>query len=179
MSQNMSVKLLSFWVMLITPYLAAILLAGCGGETIQPPNNGEPAPGFQTESLAGGQVRVPQDYLGKVVAIRFWADWCPYCRKEMAELQPVYARLQPRGLEVLAVNVAQDRATVSRFVSPLNLTYPVLFDLEGATARAYGVQALPVTWLIDRNGNVRGKIVGETTPDVFERKVMELLDYSE
>jgi len=153
-----------------------LLLAGCGGDSAMPPGNGEPAPVFQAQRLAGGAVKVPADFSGKVVAVRFWADWCPYCRKEMAELQPVYARLHARGLEILAVNVAQDRDTVQRFVEPLGIRYPVLFDPDGATARAYGVQALPVTWLLDRHGVVRGKIVGEATPEVFERRVGELLN---
>jgi cytochrome c biogenesis protein CcmG/thiol:disulfide interchange protein DsbE len=164
-----------------------LLLAGCGGDRAKPPGNGEPAPAFQAQTLAGGRVRVPGDFIGKfggkvgdkvggkVVAIRFWADWCPYCRKEMAKLQPVYARLHGRGLEILAVNVSQERDTVQRFVAPLGISYPVLLDPEGATARAYGVQALPVTWLLDRHGVVRGKIVGEATPEVFERRVLELL----
>ena len=152
------------------------LLAGCGESALPPPMNGEVAPMFQAEKLSGGQVNVPADFAGKVVAIRFWADWCPYCRKEMADLQPVYARLRGRGLEILAVNVAQDRDTASKFVAPLNITYPVLLDPDGATARAYGVQALPMTWLVDRKGVVRGKIVGEATPEIFERKAMELLD---
>lgn len=158
------------------PLLLSALLAACGGDAIPPPNTGEAAPAFQAEQLSGGAVNVPADLSGKVIAIRFWADWCPYCRKEMAELQPVYARLRTRGLEILAVNVAQDRETVSAFIAPLGITYPVLLDPDGATARAYGVQALPVTWLLDRHGVVRGKIVGETTPAVFERKVVELLD---
>lgn len=119
---------------------------------------------------------MPSDFSGKVVALRFWADWCPYCRKEMTELQPVYARLHERGLEILAVNVAQDRDTVRRFIEPLGIRYPVLLDPEGATARAYGVNALPITWLLDRHGIVRGKIVGETTAEVFERQVVKLLD---
>jgi cytochrome c biogenesis protein CcmG, thiol:disulfide interchange protein DsbE len=156
--------------------LLALLLAACGEGGTQPPRNGQPAPAFQAQALAGGWVKAPGDLAGKVVAIRFWADWCPYCRKEMAELQPVYARLRGRGLEILAVNVAQDRDTVRRFVAPLGLNYPVLLDPEGATARAYGVQALPVTWLLDGNGVVRGKIVGEATPQVFERRVVELLN---
>ena len=160
--------------------LLLLMLAGCGGEVAKPPGNGEPAPAFQAKNLAGGVLKVPGDFTGKnsgkVVAIRFWADWCPYCRKEMAELQPVYARLHGRGLEILAVNVAQDRDTVRRFVEPLGIRYPVLLDPEGATARAYGVQALPITWLLDRHGIVRGKIVGEATPEVFERRVVELLN---
>ena len=119
---------------------------------------------------------MPADAAGKVLAVRFWADWCPYCRKEMAELQPVYARLHARGLQILAVNVAQDRDTVQAFVEPLGIAYPVLLDPDGATARAYGVKALPITWLIDAQGMVRGKIVGEAMPEVFERKVLEILD---
>jgi len=152
------------------------LLAGCGGDSVKPPNNGEAAPAFQAQTLAGDQVKVPADYAGKVVAIRFWADWCPYCRKEMAELQPVYARLRERGLEILAVNVAQDRDTVRRFIEPLGIRYPVLLDPEGATARAYGVNALPITWLLDRHGVVRGKIVGEATAEIFEQQTTKLLD---
>lgn len=140
------------------------------------PGNGEPAPAFQAETLAGARMTVPGALAGKVVAIRFWADWCPYCRKEMADLQPVYAHLHGRGLEILAVNVAQDRDTARRFAEPLGIRYPILLDPEGATARAYGVQALPVTWLVDRHGMVRGKIVGEAAPEVFEAQVGALLD---
>jgi cytochrome c biogenesis protein CcmG/thiol:disulfide interchange protein DsbE len=153
-----------------------LLLAACGGSDTPAPVNGQLAPSFQLQLLAGGTLAVPDSVAGKVVAVRFWADWCPYCRKEMAELQPVYARLHERGLEILAVNVAQDAETARRFVEPLGIRYPVLLDTDGATARAYGVKALPMTWLIDRHGVVRGKIVGEATPEVFERKVSELLD---
>jgi peroxiredoxin len=162
--------------MLARFFILVFLLTGCGGDAVKPPANGQPAPIFQATSLAGGNVKVPADLTGKVVAIRFWADWCPYCRKEMAELQPVYARLHGRGLEILAVNVAQNRETAQRFIEPLGIQYPVLLDPEGVTARAYGVQALPITLLLDRRGIVRGKIVGEATPEVFERRVVELLN---
>ncbi len=153
-----------------------ILLAGCGEEANRPPASGAAAPAFATVNLAGGAVKVPDDFRGRVVALRFWADWCPYCRKEMAALQPVYARLRERGVEILAVNVAQDAATARAFIAPLNIAYPVLLDPEGATARAYGVQALPTTWLLDGDGVVRGKIVGEATPEVFEQQVVKLFD---
>jgi len=153
-----------------------LLLTACSGPDTPAPINGQSAPAFQLQRLDGGTLAVPGGVAGKVVAIRFWADWCPYCRKEMAELQPVYARLHGRGLEILAVNVAQDADTARRFVEPLGIGYPVLLDTDGATARAYGVKVLPMTWLVDAHGVVRGKIVGEATPEVFERKVRELLD---
>jgi cytochrome c biogenesis protein CcmG, thiol:disulfide interchange protein DsbE len=156
--------------------VALFLLAGCGGDSARPPAIGEAAPAFQAEALAGGRVDVPGDYARQVLAVRFWADWCPYCRKEMGELEPVYRRLHGRGLEILAVNVAQDRETVGRFTASLGIGYPVLLDVEGAAARAYGVKTLPVTLLLDRRGIVRGRIVGEATPEVFEARVGELLD---
>lgn len=163
----------------ISLWLGCVLLVACGGEAAKPPGNGEPAPPFQAETHGGRQVIFPQGFAGKVVALRFWADWCPYCRREMADLQPVYRRLRGLGLEILAVNVAQDRDSIRRFIEPLGIAYPVLLDPEGATARAYGVQALPVTWLVDRRGIVRGKIVGEASADIFEARVRALLDEAE
>ena len=159
--------------------LSCALLVACGGETAKSPSNGEPVPPFQAQTLNGRQTLVPHDYGGKVVALRFWADWCPYCRKEMADLQPVYQRLRGRGLEILAVNVAQDRDTIRRFVDSLDIAYPVLLDPDGTTARAYGVRALPMTWLVDRRGILRGKIVGEASADIFEAKALALLDETE
>lgn len=154
--------------------LFSFLLVACGEEP-RTPATGEPAPAFAARTLAGAVVQVPAEYAGRVVALRFWADWCPYCREEMAALAPVQARLRDSGLTVLAVNVAQDADTVARFVRGLGIDYPILLDADGAIARSYGVQALPVTYLLDRDGRVRGKIVGEATAAVFEARVRELL----
>lgn len=138
--------------------------------------NGDPAPAFAADSLAEGRIDVPAGLRGKVLAIRFWADWCPYCKTEMRDLEPVYRRLKTRGLELLAVNVAQDRDTAAAFVEPLGISYPVLLDPEGETARRYGVKALPVTWFVDRRGRLAGKILGEATPEAFEAQARPLLE---
>ncbi len=155
--------------------LLTLMLAACGESAREAPTTGDLAPGFAAERIDGGQISVPHDLAGKVVAIRLWADWCPYCRPEMAAMAPGYPGRRARGLELLAVNVAQDRERVKRFADNLGIPYPVLLDPEGKIARAYGVSALPVTWFIDREGRLRGKIVGESTPDVFERRALELL----
>lgn len=160
----------SLWIVLLSFFLVA-----CGEEVAKVPAQGEPAPAFAARSLTGALVKVPDDYAGRVVALRFWADWCPYCREEMAALAPVQARLRDRGLTLLAINVAQDADTVARFARGLGIDYPILLDADGAVARGYGVRALPVTYLLDRQGRVRGKIVGEATAAVFEARVQELL----
>ncbi|HRH80158.1 MAG TPA: TlpA disulfide reductase family protein [Thiobacillaceae bacterium] len=156
--------------------LLSFVLAGCGDAPQVVLKNGDPAPAFRAETLAGSHLDVPAALQGKVLAIRFWADWCPYCEVEMRDLEPVYRRLKDQGLEVLAVNVAQDRATAAAFVAPLGIGYPVLLDPDGETARRYGVKALPITWFVDRQGRLAGKILGEATPAVFEAQARALLE---
>jgi peroxiredoxin len=118
---------------------------------------------------------VPQGVVGQVVAIRFWADWCPFCDKEMRDIEQVYRELSDRGLRVLAVNVGQDKQTAQRFVKRLGISYTTLLDPDSETARSYGVLGLPTTFFIDRQGLVHSKILGESDAAVFRQAVEPLL----
>ena len=154
-------------------WMLVMLVVGCGGER---PGlvSGEPAPGFALQRLDGGPVAL-EELRGSVVAVRFWADWCPFCRREMRELEPAYQRLREQGLEILAVNVGQDPGDVRRFVGRVDYSYPTLLDLDSAVARRYGVIAIPITYFIDRDGILRGKIIGESDAAAFERMALPLL----
>ena len=149
-------------------------LAACD-QNITTLHNGTPAPPFTLEQLDGPEIRFPEQYRGQVVALRFWADWCPYCHGEMQALEPVYRQHQGRGLVILAVNVMQPVETVRPFVAGLGISYPVLLDRQGVVTRDYRVMGLPVTFLIDRQGVIRARIIGESTPEVFARAVADLL----
>ena len=109
------------------------------------------------------------------MAIRFWADWCPFCESEMRSIEPLYRAYEPQGMQILAINVRQDRRTAADFVESLGISYPVLLDEEGAVARAYGVSGLPTTFFVDRQGKLAARILGESTPEVFEQILKELL----
>ena len=150
------------------------LLAGCEQElpTIK---LGTPAPAFTLEQLDGPSVRFPEQSRGQVVAIRFWADWCPFCRSEMTALEPVYRQHRDRGLVILAVNVMQPPETVRKFIQELGVSYDVLLDRQGEVMRSYRVMGLPMTFIVDRQGVIRARIVGESTPQVFERAITNLL----
>lgn len=154
-----------------------LLLVGCGKEAPKL-ENGQSAPAFSLPRLDGSMQDL-QGLRGKVVALRFWADWCPFCKEEMAALDPVHARNQGKGLVLLAVNVRQDRATAESFIRKLGIHYPTLLDEEGAVARRYGVNGLPTTFFIDRQGILRGRILGESTPETFERIALPLLTEGE
>jgi len=159
----------------LLPLIAAWLLAGCGDSGPQGIPRGELAPDFVAQRLEGGKVNFPSDYRGRAVVLRFWAGWCPYCNREMREIEPIYQRLKGQGLEVLAVNVAQTPKLVRKFVEDTKISYPVLLDENGRIARRYGVIGLPHTYFIDRKGRVQGKVVGETPGEVFEREAQKLL----
>jgi len=160
-------------VPLFCPLFALALtlaLGGCGGEAPQLVN-GTQAPAFTLQRLGDGTASFPADYQGRLVAIRFWADWCPFCKDEMSALEPIYRRLQTQGFHILAVNVRQDAETAGAFVRKLGITYETLLDASGEVARAYGVQGLPTTFFVDGDGTLRGRILGESSPEVTERMV--------
>ena len=93
----------------------------------------------------------------------------------MSALEPVYRRHRDRGLTILAVNVLQPPEMVRPFVEQTGISYEVLLDRQGEVTRHYRVMGLPVTYLIDRQGIIRARIVGESTAEVFERVIGGLL----
>lgn len=162
----------------LPPFVAAavvacvVLVAACGERPTL--NRGDRAPSFALQAVTGADIRFPADP-GVPTVIRFWADWCPYCYQEMRDIGPEAARLAPRGLNVVAVNAGQERAKVEAFVARLGIAYPVLIDETGATARAYGVSALPTTFFVAADGRIHNKLVGEADAATFERLAQELL----
>ena len=159
--------------------LAAVLgltLAACGSD--KPPaklNIGDIAPTFQTFRADGMPAHFPAAWAGKPVVIRFWADWCKYCEGEMKDIEKVYQRLKPRGLEVIAVNAGQDKKTVVEFMKKLGVTDPALLDEKSTIAKTYGVVGLPTTYFVDAKGIVRVKLIGEADEAGFERAALEIL----
>lgn len=150
------------------------ILTGCGSETVNLAK-GQATPEFDLPKMQNGSVRFPQDLKDKVVAIRFWADWCPFCKTEMRDIGPVYQKYKDQGLVILAVNVRQDQETVQAFIKGLDISYDVLIDETGEIARAYGVSGLPVSFFIGRDGTLQTRLLGESTPEVFESIIQELL----
>lgn len=155
--------------------VSLLLLVACDSTVPTGVKISAPAPAFSLQRLNGPSVRFPEDYQGKVVVIRFWADWCAFCRAEMTALEPVYRQYRERGLVILAVNVMQPLETVQRFVKELGISYEVLLDLQGEVTRRYQVMGLPMTFIVDRGGIIRARILGESTPEVFTKAITEWL----
>lgn len=154
--------------------LPLLLLWACDSQT-PPMKMDEPLRAFQAQSLDGKSYDLPKDSDGRVTVLRFWADWCVYCRTELADIEEVWKADKDRGLLVLAINAGQKRDTVAEFTDSLNLTYPVLLDEESKVARQYSVTGLPATFIIDRKGRLKAKILGAMDKAAFKKAVEELL----
>jgi cytochrome c biogenesis protein CcmG/thiol:disulfide interchange protein DsbE len=159
------------------PLILLVALAGCGADQVRLAK-GDPAPDFALPALSGETVQLAE-LRGEVVAVHFWAEQCRFCEGEMRWLEEVHRRLEAEGFRLLGVNSGQDRKTVEGFVRRLEvITFPVLLDEASKVTRRYGVIGLPTTLLLDRQGIVRHKIIGESEPAMFEAMVRELLQTS-
>ncbi len=122
-----------------------------------------------------GNSHTLSDYKGKTVFLNFWATWCPPCRAEMPDIQKIYDSYKENGddslviLGVASPGQGQEGSLeeVAGFLEENGYTYPVLMDTTGEQFAAYGVYALPTTFMIDRDGNVFGYVSGQLTEEIM------------
>jgi len=132
---------------LLITIFAATSLASSGLE-------GQAAPDFALKSSTGENLRL-SEYRGDVVMINFWATWCGPCRQEMPLLDELYTRYERVGFNLLGVNIDDDSRRAMQMIEELGVNFPVLFDASKKVSELYEVNAMPVTVLVDREGNVR------------------------
>ena len=126
---------------------------------LQAPKEAVDAPDFSLPDLSGKQIPLKQ-LRGKLVFLNFFATWCGPCREEMPGMERLYRAHQDKGLVVLAVNLQESAKTIRPFVQSLKLSFPTVMDAEGAVSREYGVRALPVSFLIGRDGKIVWRAIG-------------------
>ncbi|MGD8912055.1 MAG: TlpA disulfide reductase family protein [Candidatus Thiodiazotropha sp.] len=132
-------------------------------------------PDFSLPDAAGGRLTVPSALRGRVVLIHFWADWCSSCLKELEQSKGLIQRYRSEGLQILAINLKQRPQEIADWLERLGLNYPVLLDRDGAVAEAFGVIGLPSSYLIDSQGRLQRRIIGEMAPDQLEQLVKQML----
>ena len=140
------------------------------------PQKGYLAPALEGVTLSGSPISL-DDVQGKVLLINFWATWCPPCRLEMPAMQAIYTRYKDQGFEILAVNLQEQDAQMSAFVDEMGLTFPILVDRDGSLSSVYRVTSLPTTFVVDREGVIRDRIVGGPLAEaLLESKIKPLLE---
>ncbi len=121
----------------------------------------EKAKDFELKDLDGKTYRL-SSLEGRVVLLNFWATWCKYCIKENPSLDRLYNKFKDNGLIVLGISVDRSDLTVKNFLQENPVSYPVLMDSKGEVfVKTYTVVGIPATFLINKEGYVVRKLMGE------------------
>jgi thiol-disulfide isomerase/thioredoxin len=115
---------------------------------------GERAADFDAATLAGPSFKL-SSLRGKVVLLDFWASWCEPCKKELPLLDKLAARLRPRGVEIVAVNIDDDKAKANDFVRSRSLRLTVVSDVGKRIVGRWEPPKMPSSFVVDKGGVVR------------------------
>ena len=93
-------------------------------------------------------------FKSRITIVNFWASWCFPCRYEMPRLQKIHDRFKADGLTVVAIAVDDKFDDARAYQSEKRFTFPMLFDGDGASKRAFGVDAVPETYIVGEDGKL-------------------------
>ena len=118
------------------------------------------APEFSL-SDPSGKTYTLSELKGSVVFINFWATWCPPCIEEMPSIQNLYNGFKDRKeFRMVTILYKDDYEKAMAYMKQNNYALPVLIDREGKSAKAYGVTGVPETYIVDKQGVLREKVIG-------------------
>ena len=130
--------------------LAAFMLASVAVAA----DTGGPAPAFTLSDITGQPGTLSQ-YKGQVVMVNFWATWCGPCQQEMPLLDQMYKKYKPAGFTLIGVNVDKEAPPVKDLLARTPVSFPVLLDPANEVSKAYHVDEMPSTVIVDRKGQIR------------------------
>ncbi|WP_156034632.1 TlpA disulfide reductase family protein [Clostridium sp. KNHs205] len=123
-------------------------------------------PDFTLQSSEGEEVTL-SDYAGKVVVLNFWASWCPPCKEEMPEFQKLYDELaESEDAVLLMLNQTDGQRETEKkannYIEEEGLTFPILYDTGEVGGSIFGINSIPTTVVIDREGRLSDYVLGRT-----------------
>jgi cytochrome c biogenesis protein CcmG/thiol:disulfide interchange protein DsbE len=154
-------------------------LAGTGCAKKTRKSSGKPAPEFSLKDANGQTVHLA-DYRGKVVLLDFWATWCGPCKIEIPWFMEFEKQFKDQGFAVVGVSMDEDGwAAIKPYVQNMKMNYRVLLGNDAVSAAYGGLDSLPTTLLIDREGGIASTHVGVSMgKEEFKNAIVQLLDTS-
>ena len=146
-------------VIVIAACLAVVLLLPKEKKYEEIAAVGKPAPVFELKD-ANGNLWKLSDLRGKVVFLNFWATWCTTCKAEAPSKEALFQKMQGRQFQMLGILFRDDPGNLPAYYRMHNLSFPALISPNNEAAKLYGITGVPETFIIDKNGIVREKIVG-------------------
>lgn len=156
--------------------LAALLYKGLGidPKRVPSPLIDKPAPAFDLPRLKQPQQSLSNtDFKGKVSLFNVWATWCVACRQE----HPLLVQLSKLGVPIYGLNYKDQRPAAEQWLQRFGDPYVAnAFDAEGRVGIDWGVYGTPETFVIDKQGVIRHKIIGPLTRGAIEKEILPLVE---
>lgn len=182
----------AWWTALLVAL--GLLLGACSGQVDDTEGDGyiggvkritpvEPQDRVAMPELAGldlnGDPISTADFEGKVLVVNLWGSWCPPCRKEAPVLREVSENLADQNVQFIGVLTKDKPAAANAFNKKAGITYPSIVDEDGslqlAFAKSLPSQAIPTTWIIDRNGKVAARIIDD---NLTAKTLTDVIDWT-
>ena len=139
---------------------------------------GKEAPAWELKDVDGKTVK-SSDFKGKVVLLDFWATWCGPCRAEIPSFIALQDKYRKDGLVVVGVSLDEEGPSVVKpFMKRNKINYPIVMADTRIADLFGGVEGIPTTFVIDRDGKIAAKHVGLTSKSAFEKEIKPLLKKS-
>ncbi len=159
-----------------------LLLTGCQQQRPAPDTKVKPdsarnaAPEFALKDADGKTVTLA-DYKGKVVLLNFWATWCGPCKIEIPWFADFEQKYKDRGFAVLGVAMDEEGWEVIKpYLAQSKVNYRVILGNDTVAGLYGGVESLPTTFVLDRNGKIASTHVGLVSKSDYENEIMQLLE---
>lgn len=159
--------------------LISILLAGLGFvifDTLREPNVkvGDAAPNFSIKTENGKTVTA-RDFGGKLLVLNFWASWCPPCVSETPRLSQLQAQLGKEGVVVVGISIDSNEKSYRNFLKRMRVGFEIARDGEARISSSYGTFKIPETYVINSQGKVVAKFIGEPDDTWLAPRIIDQL----
>jgi peroxiredoxin len=163
---------------------ALLALAGCSSAPVEEPlevnikpiTGRQAAPAFSLKDANGATV-TPAEYKGRVVLLNFWATWCVPCKAEIPWFQEFDAKFKDRGFAVLGVSLDEEGwGVVKPYVTERKITYRMVIGSEEMSTMYGGIDSLPTTFILDREGKIAVIHTGLVSKATYQKEIEDLLD---
>lgn len=133
------------------------------------------APEFALQSTTGKTIKL-SDYKGKIVMVDFWATWCPPCRKGVPDLIDLQKKYK-NNLVIIGISLdyGKTKDDVKPFIKDFKINYPVVYYDEKVLNDYGGIESIPTTFIIDKEGYIVNRHVGLYPKYIYEEEIRELL----
>ena len=149
------------------------------------PLDGKIAPAFTLQDLNGNKVSL-SSYKGRPLVVDFWATWCGPCKVEIPWFEKLHDQYRSQGLEIIGISADDldkddpaklftEKRDIADFASKMHMNYPVLLDGGSLENQYGGLDALPTTFFIDRNGKIVASTIGLAPRDEIEANIKKAI----